>query len=122
MFGIDIDDQQVTAKLKQLMASEDAIMSAGENAAAFELLRLSQFEVPHDEGSLQNSGVVEEDGNDIVVGYRQRYAARLHENPQYKFQKGRKGKYLEDPINNNKEVLNRKFGLEVEGEFRRIVG
>lgn len=34
-----------------------------------ELLRLSQKEVPHDEGTLQNSGTVEEDGGDVLVGY-----------------------------------------------------
>lgn len=121
MFITDVDDQQVTAKLQNLMAGLDGAVDRAEMGVAFELLRLSQFEVPHDEGSLQNSGVVEEDKGDVVVGYRQPYAARLHENPQYTFQKGRKGKYLEDPITNNKDVLNKEFGLQLGEELRRMI-
>ena len=36
-----------------------------------ELLRLSEHEVPHDEGTLQNTGVSERDGDDHIVGYNQ---------------------------------------------------
>lgn len=81
---------------------------------ANEVLRLTQFEVPHDEGTLQNSGVVEEINSDIVLGYHTPYAARLHEHPEYHFQKGRKGKYIEDPINRNKTALNIKFGRSLQ--------
>ena len=73
------------------------------NNVADEVLRLSQFEVPHDTGQLQNTGHVEAGKDDLqaIVGYNKVYAARLHEHPEYRFQKGRKGKYLEDPIKNN---------------------
>jgi hypothetical protein len=55
---------------------------------------------------LQSSGHIEPYADDdIIVGYNKVYAARLHENPQYHFQKGRKGKYLEDPIKNNLNVF-----------------
>lgn len=83
----------------------------------FELMRLSQKQVPHDEGTLQNSGVVEPVRNDVVVGYHTKYAARLHEHPEYRFQKGRKGKYLEDPIRDNEQVLGLNFG---KGLQRRL--
>lgn len=74
---------------------------------AIEILRLSSFEVPHDKGLLQASGHVEDtpEPTEVIVGYNKVYAARLHENPQYHFQKGRKGKYLEDPIKNNKPTF-----------------
>lgn len=82
------------------------------NNIADEILRLSQFEVPHDTGRLQNSGHVEQRGQlSAIVGYNTVYAARLHEHPEYRFQKGRKGKYLEDPIKNNFRVL-RQFVLD----------
>lgn len=69
---------------------------------AFEILRLSTFEVPHDTGLLQNSGTTQDQGDaSVLVGYNKVYASRLHEHPEYRFQKGRKGKYLEDPIKNN---------------------
>lgn len=71
----------------------------------FEILRLSQEQVPHDKGSLQNSGNVETLGDTVIVGYHKPYAARLHEHPEYNFQGGRKGKYLEDPINTNMKVF-----------------
>ena len=72
---------------------------------ALEILRLSSFEVPHDTGMLQASGTKEKVRDEVLVGYNKVYAARLHENPQYNFQKGRKGKYLEDPIKNNLKVF-----------------
>lgn len=108
-------------KLKNLEKALNSGIPKPALDVGFELLRLSQAEVPHDEGSLQNSGVVEEDGGDVVIGYREPYAARLHENPQYNFQKGRKGKYLEDPILNNKDVFVQTFGLGMEGEIKRIL-
>jgi hypothetical protein len=37
----------------------------------------------------------------VTVGYHTPYAARLHEHPEYKFQKGRKAKYLQDPLMHN---------------------
>ena len=90
---------QGVAKLGTVMAR--AILR-GVNDVASEILRLGEREVPHDIGLLQNSGHVEPAKNDeVIVGYNKVYAARLHEHPEYRFQKGRKGKYLEDPIKNN---------------------
>lgn len=78
----------------------------GVNDVASEIMRLSTFEVPHDKGLLQTSGHVEPSKNDeVVVGYNKVYAARLHEHPEYRFQKGRKAKYLEDPIKKNTGVF-----------------
>jgi len=116
-----VDDNAVTIKLLKLQQALSEGVPKASLDMGFELMRLSQFEVPHDEGSLQNSGVVELDGEDVAVGYREPYAARLHENPQYNFQKGRKGKYLEDPIINNKDVFVQKFGLHMEGEIERVL-
>lgn len=71
--------------------------------AAGNLFAESEKEVPHDIGTLQGSGNVspaEIKGDEISaeVGYDTPYAARLHEHPEFNFQKGRKGKYLEDPL------------------------
>ena len=58
--------------------------------------------VPHDTGMLQDSGAVDMDEQNLqgTVYYDTPYAARLHEHPEYNFQHGRKGKWLE---NTNKE-------------------
>jgi len=121
MILASVDDSAVTIKLQKLEQAITEGVPKAQMDLGFELLRLSQFEVPHDEGSLQNSGVVELDGEDVAVGYREPYAARLHENPQYNFQKGRKGKYLEDPILNNKDVFVQQFGLHMEEELKRAL-
>ena len=90
---------------KHIPLLEKAMLQAerkGLREISDEILRLSQFEVPLDTGMLQNSGHVEASNPDIVlVGYNKPYGARLHEHPEYNFQNGRKGKYLEDPIKNN---------------------
>lgn len=73
---------------------------------ADEVLRLSQGEVPHDTGALQNSGHTEVKNRDeVLVGYNKVYAAKMHEHPEYNFQGGRKGKYLEDPLKNNLNIF-----------------
>ena len=85
--------------------------------AALELMRLSQQQVPHDEGTLQNSGTVEMDSDwhrGVIVGYHTPYAAHLHEHPEYHFQKGRKGKYLEDPLMDNANVLNVRAAIKIK--------
>lgn len=99
--SVKVDAKQVEKKLAELFQkSAGAALKASGNVAD-EVLRLSQSEVPHDIGLLQNSGHVEPESGGHVVGYNKVYAARLHEHPEYRFQKGRKGKFLEDPIKYN---------------------
>lgn len=86
----------------------------GVGDVANEVLRLSQFEVPHDTGNLQNSGHVEDGESDAekIVGYNTVYAAFQHEGMRAdgthvvtNWQDGRKKKYLEDPIRNNLDTF-----------------
>lgn len=114
----------VTVDLKGPMARLDVLVkktfTVTDNAVeliANELLRLSQFEVPHDKGTLQNSGTVQREANGWVVGYNTVYAARLHEHPEYNFQRGRKGKYLEDPLKRNLEALGLKWSKDVKSNL-----
>lgn len=115
MISAKIDSKSVGLALEGFLVRSKASSRNAVREAAEEVLRLSQLEVPHDEGTLQNSGAVEELTNgDIVVGYHTQYAARLHEHPEYNFQKGRKGKYLEDPIMNNADVLGLNFAKNIQ--------
>ncbi|MFF3029146.1 hypothetical protein [Microbacterium sp. NPDC057944] len=89
-------------------ADLDRRIMDGENAAAERLLALSAAEVPFDVGTLSGSGTVEpatspEEGASVI--YDTPYAARLHEHPEYNFQGGRKGKYVEDPAMENRDEL-----------------
>ncbi len=100
--GIKVDTTSFNQGIASLGKAMEAAALRGVNDVASEILRLSMFEVPHDTGLLQSSGHIEPVKNDeVIVGYNKVYAARLHEHPEYRFQKGRKGKYLEDPIKNN---------------------
>lgn len=110
--AIDINNKDFFNRTRKLRAQIEEKAHEAVNNVADEIMRLSQFEVPHDTGRLQNSGHVEQRGQlAAIIGYNTVYAARLHENPQFHFQKGRKGKYLEDPIKNNFRVL-RQFILD----------
>lgn len=104
--NIEIDIKDFVKGVDKLNSEMSKAVLSGVNDIASEVLRLSSFEAPHDTGSLQTSGHVEPSNDvEVVVGYNKVYAARLHEHPEYRFQKGRKGKYLEDPIKNNYSIF-----------------
>lgn len=92
----------------------DNLMSAlqqGVSNAGERLLALSSERVPLDQGTLMGSGAVSTPlvsaGSDPVteVTYDTPYAARLHEHPEYNFQGGRQGKYLESAALENRAEL-----------------
>lgn len=114
MIATEVNAQAPIAKLDTLIAKTDRTTMQSLDAVAQEALRLTQFEVPHDEGTLQNSGAVEPVRDGVVLGYHTPYAARLHEHPEYNFQKGRKGKYIEDPLIRNEAALGLTFGKQFQ--------
>ena len=108
----------VTSNTYQVGDDISAGLVLGLNKAAERLLALSSVEVPLEIGTLQASGQVEraaspDEGS--AVTYDTPYAARLHEHPEYNFQGGRKGKYLESPALHNKDEL----GALIAAEVRR---
>lgn len=114
------DIRGFTANITRLKSSSKRSVQFSMDDIANEILRLSQIEVPHDIGTLQNSGAVDEGltPDSRIIGYHTPYAARLHEHPEYHFQRGRKGKYLEDPIRRNESVLGIKFAKNFEGGLK----
>lgn len=58
----------------------------------------SNKRVPHDEGILEASGdlMIDSDKAEGIIFYDTPYAIRLHEHPEYHFQKGREGKWLKN--------------------------
>lgn len=64
--------------------------------AAQIILEASNQIVPFDQGTLMGSGAVDFDFDEQTahVYYDTVYAAKLHQNPKYNFQGGRRGKYL----------------------------
>jgi hypothetical protein len=69
---------------------------------AGKLLEISSTKVPHDIGTLQNTGNIRQISmEEVHVSYNTEYALYLHEHPELNFQKGRQGKYLEEPLLSN---------------------
>ena len=64
------------------------------------LASVSKDQVPLDQGPLKNSCCVDvnEDGSEGTVSYDTPYAVVQHENTHFNHQRGRKAKYLEDPV------------------------
>jgi hypothetical protein len=115
--NVDFDADEVMRNLKLLAENVDSASKNSLQAVGDEVLRLSSAEVPHDVGTLQGTGHTEPAGDEILVGYNTKYAARLHEHPEFRFQKGRKGKYLEDPIKNNIDTFNSFLGKKLQVEL-----
>lgn len=107
---ITLDFNDVIKNIPRLNSVVEGAKREGLKKIADEILRLSQQQVPHDKGFLQNSGHVEDTNPDeVLVGYNKVYAARLHEHPEYNFQGGRKGKYMEDPIKSHTDTFRQYF-------------
>lgn len=72
----------------------------GTQMALDHLASVSKDQVPLDQGPLKASCVVEvnEDGSAGTVSYDTPYAVIQHEKTSFHHQRGRKAKYLEDPV------------------------
>lgn len=118
MIVAEFDGKMVIANIPKLEKAISKGADRGNLEAALEIMRLSQIDVPHEEGTLQNSGTVESMPNgDTVLGYHTPYAAKLHEHPEFNFKKGRKGKYIEDPIVKNTDTLKFKYERNMGDEL-----
>lgn len=92
----------VLANIKKAMNkmednSETALTNLGNK-----ILRESRDESPFDVGTLMKTSKMTKTGKlERTLSYNTPYAVRMHEHPEYNFQNGRKGKYLEDPLKAN---------------------
>ena len=67
----------------------------GLHEGAEEVLERAQRIVPLDMGPLRDSGTVSVEGDEAVVSYATHYAAILHAHPEWDYQNGRDGRWLE---------------------------
>jgi len=91
---------EINAKIKAA-----AVISVRKTAEI--LLEKSKDHVPHDKGTLENSGSVDyiETPPTASVFYDTPYAIKLHEHPEYKFKGKGQGKWLVNAKNNNVNTL-----------------
>jgi hypothetical protein len=113
-FGDKIEAQIVLANVAVVKEATEYILGETNNVA------------PLDEGHLIRSGDtdIEVIGNHVngSVFYDTPYARRLHEHPEYNFQNGRKGKYLEGTLKANKEKLLAFFVAKYKNLFKSSIG
>lgn len=84
------------------------------------LLQEANRECPLDEGTLQRSGNTDIDPSNLKgsVYYDTPYAIRLHEHPEYHFQGGRKGKWLERATTKNMASIRSYIAKKIKEELR----
>lgn len=74
--------------------------------------------VPLDRGDLRRSGGIDVDGVSGNIYYDTAYAVKMHENPQFSFKNGRKGKYLESTVNSSIDKIRDYLASELRNVFR----
>lgn len=84
---------------KEVMAVVQACGEKGIRAGLNFLLDESRKQVPLDTGALMRSGAVDSHRFEGSISYDTPYAVRQHECMTYHHQRGRKAKYLSDPVN-----------------------
>ena len=93
----------------------------GVGLAAEFILEASRRQVPHETGVLERSGTAGViDGRGEVrgaVSYDTPYAVEQHERTDYRHKKGRKAKYLEDPLNARRGQVLKIIAAELRGEL-----
>jgi hypothetical protein len=91
----------------------------GLEAGADHLLEVSQKIVPLDEKVLQDSGTpsVDEDQRRAAVSYDTPYAVIQHEDQTFQHAPGRTAKYLERPMNSERDAI---LGL-IADEVRQVL-
>lgn len=120
-FNVNFDDSDLQGGLNRLEKQVDKWWRDAREQMADTLLLISRAEVPHDTGFLQTTGHVfyEVPEDAVCVAYNTPYAAYVHEGFRKDgshvikhYQKGRKKKYLEDPLKLNIDTWN-KIGSDI---------
>lgn len=94
----------------------NARLITGLNKAAERGLAITAERAPFDLGTLVDSGAVEpasDPTEGAAVTYDTPYARRHHEHPEYNFQGGRQGKYVEEPMLEARDELGAIIAAEV---------
>jgi hypothetical protein len=89
----------------KVLSSLEKDMGGILESALAPLLEASNTKCPYETGALQATGTVSSEGNQGAVSYDTPYACRLHEHPEYHFQNGRQGKWLEVSVHDTQAQI-----------------
>lgn len=106
-------------KTAQRQAVDKGLWDAGEY-----ILQEANKTVPHDEGTLERSGSMDSESTKekttVSVFYDTPYAPRLHEHPEYNFQNGRRGKWLELALKENLKKVQDFLVMNIKLAYRKV--
>lgn len=94
------------------------LASEGLQRALEHTLGVSNQRVPLEEGTLERSGRVDVDGLQGAISYSTVYAVRQHEELEWKHLPGRRAKYLESAVNDEREVMLRLMAVPLSRWLR----
>ncbi|MEV4320989.1 hypothetical protein AB0J37_02020 [Microbispora rosea] len=114
--------QKATLKLNvgAIRKAERVGAVLGLKKAAEHLLQASRELVPIEEDTLERSGVASVDEADLraAVSYDTVYAVRQHEDLTLKHDEGRQAKYLEEPMDTERQTMLDKIAAEIRRSLR----
>jgi hypothetical protein len=90
---------------RRLSSQEQHLVGEGLDVALEHLLGKAKEIVPLEEGTLERSGKASREGLLGAVSFDTPYAVRQHEEMDYRHLPGRTAKYLEGPMNSERDVL-----------------
>lgn len=94
------------------------LASEGLQRALEHTLAVSKKIVPLEEGTLARSGKVDVNGLDGSISYGTPYARRQHEELTWKHAPGRSAKFLELPMNSERDVMLRLMAVDLRRWLR----
>ncbi|MEV0445857.1 hypothetical protein AB0I84_12860 [Streptomyces spectabilis] len=94
------------------------LASEGLSRALEHGLSVSNSRVPLDEGTLERSGRIDVDGLNGAISYDTPYAVRQHEELTWRHLPGRRAKYLESAMNDEREVMLRLMAVPLRRWLR----
>lgn len=103
----DFNPGAMRAKLSTARKQGSAGAFKGLLLGGHHLLQVSRKLVPHEEGTLENTGKVSSDpaSHTVAVSYDTVYAVRQHEELDYAHDDGRQAKYLEQPMHTENATI-----------------
>lgn len=103
----DFNPGAIRAKLTTARTRGVAGATRGVELGAHHLLGTSRKLVPHEEGTLENSGKVsvDEGSHTAAVSFDTEYAVVQHEDMTFNHDDGRQAKYLEQPMNTERAKI-----------------
>lgn len=104
---------------RNLMQALNGALEKGLVLGAEHVLGESNKRVPHEEGTLENTGSVSYEGGKLraAISYNTPYAAVQHEDMSLRHDDGREAKYLENALNAEKDTVGEIIAKVTRGEL-----